>query len=130
MHKIFNSKHCKLLAWLLVFGFLISSNLLTNHKFNHEITDFLADDASHEPIVAQNDQQVLALKTLDHKSHSKQSDCDLCFSSIIQSQLLSFSLIVFSVLLCSFLVILAKHYYLSKNCLTSLNLARAPPSFL
>jgi hypothetical protein len=128
MYKTLRLKHFRSLSWLLVLCFTISSVLLSNHRFNHEITDFLVDDGVYSfdnNITAGN--QDLIKKSQPH--HSKHSDCELCFSSIIQGQLLSVNLLALLVLAYGFLVIIVKNYYLTRNNLNSFNLARAPPAF-
>ena len=128
MHKISSSKHFKLLAWLLAFCFLISSYLLTNHRFSHEITDFLANDVNSSISIHDTD-QFLPQKALDQKSHHNHSNCELCFSSIIQSQLLSFNFAAFLLLFYGLLTVVTNYYYHSKNHLNFSIPVRAPPFF-
>ncbi len=129
MNKIIGLKYFRSLVWMLVLCFTIGSNLLANHRFNHEITDFLLDGSGYSfdnnAIVINQD---LAKKS-ESNHHSDHSDCQLCFSSLIQNQLLFFNLAVFSIFFYGFLVIFTQNYYRTKNYLNSFNLLRAPPFF-
>jgi hypothetical protein len=106
---------------------------------SHNLTNYKPSPAkfiSNQPVLKQSKISSLIiliknkLEIFGHKFqshyHSKSSDCDLCISSIFQSQLLSLNLLTF-VILFFFLVAILFSYYEAKQYCILFSQARAPP---